>query len=151
MFKRIFIQKPEPLLIVTPLLLFGLYQLLSGSSAINAGNDSFMQLSASMIFWIVFPLVVVPLMLHNFLRQSRKWDAKICVRHVYITIGILLLFFVSYYISVAAPRMYMDTASNGFLRLWQRNSPGAFLLLVGWMLQVAFTLYFLRTIFKNHF
>ncbi len=152
MFKRIFIQKPEPLLIVVPLILFLLYKLFAGNSALEINpEESFMQMNFSLTFWFAFVFFIAPSFMHYLLRLSRKWNPEVCRMQVFITIGLALLFFASYFTGSLAShsRSYVDTSTTAFGMLWHTNMLNAFILLAGWLVQALFTGYFLVTIFKK--
>lgn len=156
MFKRIFIQKPEPLLIVVPLILFLLYKAFYGSSALDIHQqESFMQLGNSNIFWILFWFVIFPLQLHFLLRTSGKWEPAVCRVHVYVTVSLLiilfLLFFIHLHAGAGAPRRYFSYSNiaDRFNTAWYNSKPAVLVFILGFLVQLVFTVYFLRTIFKK--
>lgn len=152
MFKRVLMQKPEPLLIVVPIILFLLYKLFVGSSALNASQEiTFMQMNLSLTFWFVFAFFIAPGFMHYLLRLSRRWNPEVCRMQVFITIGLGVLFFVSYVTNSLSAHsvIQIDNSSTAFGKLWNANTLNAFILLLGWLVQVLFTGYFLVTIFRK--
>lgn len=152
MFKRIFLQKPEPLLIVVPIILFLLYKLFVGTSALDASKEiTFMQMNLSLTFWFAFAFFIAPGFMHYLLRLSRRWNPKVCRPQVFITIGLGVLFFVSYFTNSLASHsgISVDNDSTAFGKLWSANMLNAVILVLGWTVQVLFTGYFLVTIFKK--
>ena len=151
--KRIFIQKPEPLLMVVPLLLFIFYKLLSGGATddVQLASRQLGGLDSALIFWYLFGSVFVPVLIHHFLRTSRRWNPSICRPHVYLTIGLSIMLFIAFYSSNSAlPPAFYKRPSPNIIGYFQISTTFAWLLLFGFLLQNAFVGYYLVRIFKRN-
>ncbi len=145
--KRILNRQPEPLLIIIPLLLLVIEKLFITSSPPPV--DGFFQLDASLLFLMAFALVMVPLLLHFLLKVSGKWQVRYCRPHVYLTAALMLLLFTAFY-SVTPPetQWFRMPAEQRTMRFFSGSNFGR-LFLLALLVQLAFTVYFLRAIFKR--
>ncbi len=135
--RRILSDKPEPFLLVVPLILFLISKFLINSFAIDT----------AILFWAIFISAIVPFMLHFFLRASRKWQSKICVPHVYFTIGLLILLFMASLENSAATGI---SPSPGIMdALLNANHILVSIFLLQAFLQLIAVIYFLQVIFKR--
>lgn len=146
--KRVLLEKPEPLLLVIPLLLLLIEKVFFSDAA-----PGMQQLNDNLLFWMAFAFIVVPFQLHFLLRASRKWDPVFCRMHVYITVSLLLLFFLTFYSTVQPlPQSFFDTPS-GTLKMTDSLIPDkkvAGILLTELILQFLFVVYFLIRIFQKN-
>lgn len=145
--KRVLLEKPEPLLLVIPLLLLLLNKVFFSDAA-----PGIQQLNDNLLFWMVFAFIVVPFQLHFLLRASRKWEPAFCRTHVYITISLLLLFFLTFYSATQPlPQSFFD-ASPGTVKVVDSFMPDkkvAGILVIEMILQCLFVVYFLIRIFQK--
>lgn len=145
--KRILIQRPEPLLLAIPLLLFLLDKVFFDNAI-----KGIQQLDTRLLFWIGFIFIIVPFQLHFLLRAARKWDPVFCRPHVYLTTGLLLLMFVTFYSSTQPlPEAAYDVPPSGNIadQFSYSNKSFAYLLLIEFILQFLFVIYFLIRLFQK--
>lgn len=144
--KRILIQRPEPLLLAVPLLLFLLNKVFFDNA-----TPGIHQLDTRLLFWIAFALIVAPFQLHFLLRASRKWDPVFCRPHVYLTVGLSLLLFVTFYSSSQPlPKSLLDVPQSGrVINYFTYSKPFVYILLIQFILQFLFVIYFLIRIFQK--
>ncbi len=146
-------QRPEPLLVAVPLVLFLINRLFIGNSVLVIHQPAYniMQLDSGILFWIVFACVIVPFQLHFLLRASEKWDPVFCRPHVYFTVSLLILFFIAFYgSSQPLPRIYFDISPAGKVTdSLYFNKTFSYIFLIELVLQFLFVMYFLIAIFKK--
>lgn len=145
--KRVLLEKPEPLLLVIPLLLLLLNKVFFSDAA-----PGIQQLNDNLLFWMVFAFIVVPFQLHFLLRASRKWEPAFCRTHVYITVSLLLLFFLTFYsVTQPLPQSFFD-APAGAVKPMNSLMPDkkvSGILITELILQCLFVVYFLIRIFQK--
>jgi|GEM_PF-6076510 len=154
--KRILTQRPEPLLLIVPLLLFAINKIFISDALVDAQGQerNLLQLDSSILFWIIFVFIVVPFLLHFLLKASGKWDAAVCRPHVYLTVAFSVLLFIAFYADMdqaPLPGAYFEhTAGGNLAQLTYSSKPFIGILLLEFMLQFLFTVYFLIRIFQKH-
>lgn len=153
--KRILTQKPEPLLLIIPLLLFAVNKIFISDTIADAHGQerNILQLDSSILFWIVFVFIIIPFLLHFLLRASGKWDAGFCRPHVYLTVGLLIILFIAFYADAEhapLPGTYFEhTAGGKVIDLIYSGKTFAGIFLLEWMIQFLFIIYFLIRIFQK--
>lgn len=150
--KRVLTQKPEPLLLVVPLILFGLSQLFTANTGVGVSplENSNPEWEESVLFWVIVGFVAVPFLLHFLLRASRKWNPVVCRPQVYATVFLLLILFLLFYGNTSATPVKELTATGGWLiDAWNHNPVFTAVLVAGFVLQAFFVGYFLLTIFTR--
>jgi hypothetical protein len=152
--KRILFEKPEPLLIVVPLLLFLVIKL-TGGVIDNTEIQSFAHRNAgldqSVLFWYLFSSVVAPVLMHFLLRTSRRWNPLVCRPHVYLTIGLTVLLFFTAYQPGGTPQLsFSPGIIAGFAHDFRNATSFEWMVLTGILWQIAFLCYFLVRIFQRN-
>lgn len=151
--KRIFFDKPEPLLIVVPLMLFLVVKLTGGvisDTEVQSFGHHNPALDQSILFWYLFSSVVAPILLHFLLRTSRRWNAAVCRPHIYLTIGLsILLFFTACQTEATAHLYDIQGIIARFLHDFRNATSFEWMLITGILWQIAFLGYFLVRIFQR--
>jgi cell division protein FtsW (lipid II flippase) len=150
--KRVLTQKPEPLLLLVPLILFGLSKLFTANTGVGVTplENSNPEWEESVLFWVIVGFVAIPFLLHFLLRASRKWNPVVCRPQVYATVFLLLILFLLFYGNTSAMPAKELPDSGGWLKdAWNHNAVFTAVLVAGFILQVFFVGYFLLTIFKK--
>jgi len=141
--KRILTDRPAPLLIVVPLILFLLHTIFFADPVLDA----------SVFFWMAFAFVILPFLLHFLLKASGKWDPVVCRVHVYVTISVVVLLFTLLFVNTNSnsyPQQYgVHSVAQRLTDLWNYNKIFSAVFFAGLFVQLLFTIYYFVSIFQK--